>query len=128
MDGLEYWCAFFLLLFSITGASNILKYSTQFAAETFGSFITVAFAHDGIRPVITFFISHSICKGGCERDQALLYIILLIGTTWIGYELFMTKRSALLNARLREILSDYSLPIAVGIMTFFVWWYFFLWD
>merc|ERR1712137_1198634 len=114
------WNSFFLILFSVTGFTNILKYSTRFSQETFGMFITIAFAHDGIRPTLTYFINNFyLCDGGdCQKAQALLYLILMYGTVIIGFKLYMYKRSALLNPGLREILSDYSLPIAVGIMSF----------
>ena len=114
------WNSIFLLIFSITGFSNILKYSTRFSEECFGMFITCAFAHDGIRPTLTYFIENFyLCDDDkCEQAKAVIYLILVYGTAVIGYKLFMCKRSALLNPRLREVLSDYSLPIAVGIMSF----------
>lgn len=115
------WNAIFLLIYSITGFSNVIKYSTRFTAETFGMFITIAFAHDGIRPTITYFINNFyLCDDDddCERAKALVYLILAYGTAVIGFKLNRVKRSAYLNPRLREILSDYSLPIAVALMTF----------
>ncbi|XP_048774701.1 solute carrier family 4 member 11-like [Ostrea edulis] len=57
--------------------------------------------------------------GGCERDLSLLYLLLLLGTLWLGVTLYNFTMTPYLNAGKRELLADYSLPVAVIIMSFF---------
>jgi len=49
----------------------------------------------------------------CEKDVPLLYLILMLGTAWLGLTLFDFVKTPFLSARKRELLSDYSLPVAV---------------
>merc|ERR1711988_24431 len=49
----------------------------------------------------------------CEKDVPLLYLILMLGTVWLGLTLFDFVKTPFLSARKRELLSDYSLPVAV---------------
>lgn len=56
---------------------------------------------------------------GCERDVSLLYLLLLLGTLWLGVTLYNFTMTPYLNAGKRELLADYSLPVAVVIMSFF---------
>ena len=49
----------------------------------------------------------------CQRDVPLLYLILMLGTVWLGVSLFNFIKTPYLSARKRELLSDYSLPVAV---------------
>ncbi|XP_071087191.1 solute carrier family 4 member 11-like isoform X1 [Haliotis cracherodii] len=55
----------------------------------------------------------------CRRDISMLYLVLLFGTVWIGVTLFNFKNTPYLTLGKREILADYSLPVAVIIMAFF---------
>ncbi|KAK3100091.1 hypothetical protein FSP39_014604 [Pinctada imbricata] len=55
----------------------------------------------------------------CERDNSLLYLLLLFGTLWLGVTLYNFTKTPYLNAGKREILADYALPVAVIVMSFF---------
>ncbi|XP_067663108.1 solute carrier family 4 member 11-like isoform X2 [Haliotis asinina] len=55
----------------------------------------------------------------CRRDISMLYLVLLFGTVWIGVTLFNFKNTPYLTSGKRELLADYSLPVAVIIMAFF---------
>ncbi|KAJ8297882.1 hypothetical protein KUTeg_024413 [Tegillarca granosa] len=66
----------------------------------------------------------------CGRDISLLYLVLLLGTVWLGVTLYNFTTTVIylnsvifsrpyLNAGKRELLADYSLPVAVVVMTFF---------
>nr|XP_023651412.1 sodium bicarbonate transporter-like protein 11 isoform X6 [Paramormyrops kingsleyae] len=54
----------------------------------------------------------------CTRDRAVLCVLLMLGTLWVGYTLYQFKRSPFLHAQVREVLSDCALPISVLISSF----------
>uniref|UniRef100_A0A663DJM6 Solute carrier family 4 member 11 n=1 Tax=Aquila chrysaetos chrysaetos TaxID=223781 RepID=A0A663DJM6_AQUCH len=47
------------------------------------------------------------------RETAVLSLMLMLGTLWLGHTLYQFKKSPYLHARVREILSDCALPISV---------------
>ncbi|KAJ6658577.1 hypothetical protein lerEdw1_019965 [Lerista edwardsae] len=47
------------------------------------------------------------------RETAILSLMLMLGTLWLGHTLYQFKKSPYLHARVREILSDCALPISV---------------
>ncbi|XP_061850266.1 solute carrier family 4 member 11 isoform X2 [Colius striatus] len=47
------------------------------------------------------------------RETAVLSVMLMLGTLWLGHTLYQFKKSPYLHARVREILSDCALPISV---------------
>lgn len=66
-------------------------------------------------------LSHNITKRAaevpddlpCQREVSLLYLILMLGTVWLGVSLFDFVKTPYLSSRKRELLSDYALPVAV---------------
>ncbi|CAL1536864.1 unnamed protein product [Lymnaea stagnalis] len=54
----------------------------------------------------------------CAKEISLLYLLLLLGTVWLGVSLFTFKNTSYLNVTVRELMSDYSLPVAVIVMSF----------
>ncbi|XP_027692328.1 sodium bicarbonate transporter-like protein 11 isoform X1 [Vombatus ursinus] len=47
------------------------------------------------------------------RETALLSLLLMMGTVWLGHTLYQFKKSPYLHGRVREALSDCALPISV---------------
>nr|XP_045013548.1 sodium bicarbonate transporter-like protein 11 isoform X2 [Jaculus jaculus] len=47
------------------------------------------------------------------QATAVLSLLIMLGTLWLGYTLYQFKKSPYLHPRVREILSDCALPIAV---------------
>ncbi|KAM3867406.1 solute carrier family 4 member 11-like [Diretmus argenteus] len=54
----------------------------------------------------------------CTRERPILCLLLMLGTLWLGYALYVIKRSPYLNAKIREVVSDCALPISVVICSF----------
>uniref|UniRef100_A0A8B9HZP9 Solute carrier family 4 member 11 n=1 Tax=Astyanax mexicanus TaxID=7994 RepID=A0A8B9HZP9_ASTMX len=54
----------------------------------------------------------------CTRERPILCLLLMLGTLWFGYVLFLIKRSPFLHAKVREVVSDCALPISVVIFSF----------
>jgi len=53
----------------------------------------------------------------CQKEVPLLYLILMLGTVWLGLTLFDFVKTPFLSPRKRELLSDYSLPVAVVVFS-----------
>jgi solute carrier family 4 (sodium borate transporter), member 11 len=53
----------------------------------------------------------------CTRDTSLLYILLTLGTVWLGTFLYKFKQTPYLTSAKRELLTDYALPVSVIIMS-----------
>ncbi|XP_057168617.1 solute carrier family 4 member 11 isoform X3 [Ursus arctos] len=47
------------------------------------------------------------------RETAVLSLLIMLGTLWLGYTLYQFKKSPYLHPCMREILSDCALPISV---------------
>ena len=79
-------------------------------------------SHDGHQSPLLSAMTHNISKRAadyedvdvaCQKEVPLLYLILMLGTVWLGLTLFDFVKTPFLSARKRELLSDYSLPVAV---------------
>ncbi|KAK7501045.1 hypothetical protein BaRGS_00007530 [Batillaria attramentaria] len=55
----------------------------------------------------------------CLRENSILFLLLMLGTLWMGLTLFNFTKTPFLTEGKREILADYALPIAVLFMSFF---------
>ncbi|KAG8453282.1 hypothetical protein GDO86_000062 [Hymenochirus boettgeri] len=47
------------------------------------------------------------------RESAVLSLMLMLGTLWLGHTVYQFKKSPYLHSRVREMLSDCALPISV---------------
>ncbi|KAI9563404.1 hypothetical protein GHT06_010867 [Daphnia sinensis] len=54
----------------------------------------------------------------CNQASSLLFLLLMLGTVWLGVSIFNFKKTPFLSAGKREALADYALPIAVVTMSF----------
>ncbi|XP_072292170.1 solute carrier family 4 member 11-like isoform X1 [Eucyclogobius newberryi] len=54
----------------------------------------------------------------CTRERPILCLLLMLGTLWLGYALYLIKRSPYLNSTVREVVSDCALPISIIILSF----------
>ncbi|UJR31591.1 hypothetical protein I4U23_019077 [Adineta vaga] len=139
------WNSFFLILFSFFGVSKIMKWSTRSTEEIFALFVSIAFLVDASAHVyhnfarnystvacqqydeywklrqtnktISVNVTGDILDVPCSRDSSLLYILLTLGTVWLGTFLFKFKQTPYLTSAKRELLADYALPVAVIIMS-----------
>ncbi|CAG7709985.1 unnamed protein product, partial [Allacma fusca] len=54
----------------------------------------------------------------CHRDSSILFLLLMLGTLWLGVSLYNFNKTPYLQASKREALADYSLPVAVVVLSF----------
>ncbi|CAH1253147.1 SLC4A11 [Branchiostoma lanceolatum] len=124
------WSSGFVLLYALVGANRIMKYTTRCVEEIFALFIAItkvaaafeSLIHDfqeNIGPDCSHNVTTSEGNGygdvavGCQLDKALLHLLLLLGTVALGMMLYNSIHSPYLDAKKREFLADYSLPVSV---------------
>ncbi|CAF4029568.1 unnamed protein product, partial [Rotaria sordida] len=139
------WNSFFLILYSIFGVSKIMKWSTRSTEEIFALFVSIAFLVDASRHIYKNFsltystvaceqhdeywekyeinksammnLTGEFLQKPCLRDSSLLYLLLALGTVWLGTFLYKFKQTPYLTSAKRELLTDYALPVSVIIMS-----------
>merc|ERR1719348_2043772 len=78
----------------------------------------------GLHP-LSVLTNHSLTKRAadvptdlpCQREVSLLYLVLMLGTVWLGLFLFDFIKTPFLSSAKRELLSDYALPVAVVVFS-----------
>ena len=65
----------------------------------------------------TITATEGVFDEACSRDTSLLYLLLTLGTVWLGTFLYKFKQTPYLTSAKRELLTDYALPVAVIIMS-----------
>ncbi|CAD5209194.1 unnamed protein product [Bursaphelenchus okinawaensis] len=130
-------CQMFLILYACTELCSFMKLATRSAEEMFSLFIAIAFTVESFRAIHhTFEINYNGCddtiEGSkinsanhtlnglkpCHRDTSVLYVLLMLGTMWMGMSLYNFRKTPYLTRTRREWLADYALPASVMIMTF----------
>ncbi|XP_059371391.1 solute carrier family 4 member 11-like isoform X3 [Carassius carassius] len=136
------WNSLFLILGGIFNVSLFMKLFKRSTEEVIALFISIAFVGDALKGTIKIngstgelqglgVILHQELNGTeygggsmpatavlCTRERPILCLLLMLGTLWLGYALFLIKRSPFLHAKVREVVSDCALPISVVIFSF----------
>eukprot|EP01133_Synstelium_polycarpum_P003575 gene3575-4091_t len=107
--------ALFLIIYAVSGASRLMRYSSRFIGETFALFITIAFLYDGTKPIVELFIDqvYRCPSTGCTPVEPLLTLFLAITTLWICYKFSVFQHTHLFNPVARGVISDYALFLGV---------------
>uniref|UniRef100_A0A4W3GXR7 Solute carrier family 4 member 11 n=1 Tax=Callorhinchus milii TaxID=7868 RepID=A0A4W3GXR7_CALMI len=108
------WNSFFCVIYGVANLSLLKSFFKSRLADCFSrgdSMATSKFVKrlEGILPW-TFM--------KCGRETAVLSLMLMLGTLWLGYTLYQFRKSPFLHARARETLSDCALPISVVVLSF----------
>ncbi|XP_041099736.1 sodium bicarbonate transporter-like protein 11 isoform X2 [Polyodon spathula] len=142
------WNSLFLILGAVFNVSLVMKLFKRSTEEVIALFISIAFVADAVKGTVKIFhkyyhdpqfengtVDHvanmtllpghsSNASSGildtvlCGRESAVLSLLLMLGTVWLGYTLYQFKRSPFLHAKVREVLSDCALPISVLLCSF----------
>ena len=107
----------FLTLSSVLNLSTFfMRYSSPFLCETFQVFISLALILNSMRALVKEFMAD--WEVG-KTDKALLWLILMAATIKISLSLRQFRESTAFSLTIREIVSDFCLPTAVIIVSFF---------
>jgi len=110
------WTGLFLVILAATDASWLVKYFTRFTDEIFAALISLIFIYKSIEKLAE--IVSKVYQGQrVSHDEALVPLILAMGTFFIALGLSRFRRSRYLQARVREFLADFGPTIALAAMT-----------
>lgn len=104
------WTAVILIILVVTDACYIMKYCGHFTEEIFATLIAALFVSEYVKPLIHV-------RQDEPTDVFLLSLLLATGTFWIATTLLNFRRSFLLKPVIRDLLSDFGVPIAIVAMT-----------
>lgn len=106
------WSGFILMVLAVTDASAMMRFFTRFTDEIFAALIAVIFIVEAIKD-----IAKGFTDGNIPHDEALLGLVLALGTFVIAKNLKRARNSPYLRWRLRDFLSDFGPAIAIVVMT-----------
>lgn len=105
------WSGILLMILAVTDASALMSYFTRFTDEIFAALIAIIFIVEAVTDVSRGF------SDPVPYDQALLGLVLALGTFILARNLNRARNSPYMRWRVREFLSDFGPAIAIGVMT-----------
>ncbi|XP_053870152.1 band 3 anion transport protein [Malaclemys terrapin pileata] len=128
--GMEYivgrvWIGFWLILLVLVvvafEGSFLVRYISRYTQEIFSILISLIFIYETFAKLITIFQKHPLRKDYVSAtdpkpNTALLSLVLMAGTFFIAFFLRKFKNSAFLPGKLRRVIGDFGVPIAIFIM------------
>ncbi len=112
------WMALFLIILAVTDACCLMRFFTRFTDEIFAGLISIIYISEAIRSIVLIF--QKVYEPGNENishDDALVPLILCVGTYFIATSLVRFRKSQYLVPKMREFLADFGPAIAIGVMT-----------
>lgn len=106
------WSGILLMLLAVTDASALMRFFTRFTDEIFAALIAVIFIVEAITD-----ISAGFGDPDTPYDQALLGLVLAIGTFVVARTLQWFRNSAYLRWWVRDFLADFGPAISIVVMT-----------
>uniref|UniRef100_A0A8B9K880 Anion exchange protein n=1 Tax=Astyanax mexicanus TaxID=7994 RepID=A0A8B9K880_ASTMX len=118
-NGLEYltgrvWIGFWLIIIVVVmvafEGSFLVRFVSRFTQEIFSFLISLIFIYE------TFSKLAKVSLHNSEATNTLLSLVLMSGTFFIAFYLRKFKNSAFFPGRLRRVIGDFGVPIAILIM------------
>jgi hypothetical protein len=106
------WSGIFLMILAVTDASALMRFFTRFTDEIFAALIAVIFIVEAVKDMAGGFREPDV-----PHDQALLGLVLALGTFVLARSLNRFRNSQYLRWRIRDFLSDFGPAIAIAVMT-----------
>uniref|UniRef100_A0A8C9T9S2 Anion exchange protein n=1 Tax=Scleropages formosus TaxID=113540 RepID=A0A8C9T9S2_SCLFO len=129
-NGVEYltgrvWIGFWLILIVVLTVafegSFLVRFVSRFTQEIFSILISLIFIYETFSKLVKVMLqlnssSPGLVKTWGEPNTALLSLVLMSGTYFIAFYLRKFKNSAFFPGRLRRVIGDFGVPIAILIM------------
>jgi hypothetical protein len=103
------WTSLFLLLFAVFEASCLMQWASRFMEEIFALYIGVIFVVQALQDIFA-----ASSRG---RDAGFLTILLGLGTTYLIMQLKDLGRRPVLNATMRNSVSNFAVALAIVIVS-----------
>lgn len=116
------WTSLFTVVLAVTNASNLMKYFTRFTDEIFSVLMSLIFIYKAIEALAGEFTEAEYDPINGSMEEALLALVLALGTFYIAMSLARFRRSHYLFSWMREALADFGPSIALGCMICVAWW------
>ena len=110
------WTGLMLFVLAATDASCLVRYFTRFTDEIFAALISIIFIYAAVEALARI-VSDVYQVERTSHDQALVPLILAMGTFFIAFTLSRFRRSRFLLPQVREFLADFGPTIALAAMT-----------
>ncbi|CAI5536923.1 unnamed protein product [Closterium sp. Naga37s-1] len=128
------WSAAFLLVLSLTGASDLIRLFTRFTDETFSLLISLGFIAEPCKKLAANFAaaaaaataagaatamtaSSSMVGGGMMMSSVALLSMLVAVATWRLTSFLSFRDSSYLTQPIRTALSDFAAPLSILLMS-----------
>ncbi|CAI9574825.1 unnamed protein product [Staurois parvus] len=134
-QGIEYivgrvWIGLWLILIVIIvvacEGSFLVRFISRFTQEIFSFLISLIFIYETFANVAKIFIAHPLIQSynvsvvllpdHPQPNTALLSLVLMAGAFFIAYFLRQFKNSSFFPGKLRRIIGDFGVPIAILVM------------
>jgi len=109
------WTAVFLLILSVTNASNLMRYFTRFTDEIFAALISIIFIHSAVNALVAIVVS-VYSEESRDHDAALVPLLLAMGTFYLASNMTAFRRSRYLHPKIREFFAGFGPSISMGMM------------
>lgn len=106
------WSGILLMILAVIDASALMGYFTRFTDEIFAALVAVIFIVEAVTDVAGGFRDPDV-----PYDQALLGLVLALGTYVLAKNLNRFRNSPYLRWRIRDFLADFGPAIAIAVMT-----------
>uniref|UniRef100_A0A669DW95 Solute carrier family 4 member 2 n=1 Tax=Oreochromis niloticus TaxID=8128 RepID=A0A669DW95_ORENI len=125
VNGIEYltgraWIGLWLVLIVVLTVafegSILVRFVSRFTQEIFSFLISLIFIYETFAKLVKIFQEHPLHNFVGEPNTALLSLVLMAGTYFIAFYLRKFKNSSFFPGRLRRIIGDFGVPIAILIM------------
>uniref|UniRef100_A0A8C6LEV9 Solute carrier family 4 member 2 n=1 Tax=Nothobranchius furzeri TaxID=105023 RepID=A0A8C6LEV9_NOTFU len=123
------WIGFWLVLIAIVTVafegSLLVRFVSRFTQEIFSFLISLIFIYETFAKLVKIFKEHPLqnCYHGNTTmkvvggpNTALLSLVLMAGTYFIAFYLRKFKNSSFFPGKMRRIIGDFGVPIAILIM------------
>jgi len=108
------WTSGFLLLFSATGASNLIRYCTQFTDEIFNGLLALNFVYEAMRGLIDNFRK---AQTDLQKATAFFALNIALGYYSLSRTITFMRTKPYFNEKIRSFIADIGPVLCIFVMT-----------